>query len=74
MTQVSSEFSAEAARYEKEVDKTQRAIAKVEDNLDETISTHKNTQGRGHKRDLFLKLKEKTSNGNYLDVNFSKCE
>lgn len=45
-TKVSAEFSAEATRYEKEVDKTQRAIAKVEDNLDETISTHKNTQGR----------------------------
>jgi len=43
---IGAEFGTEATRYEKEVDKTQRAIAKIEDQLDETISTHKNTQDR----------------------------
>ena len=33
-------------RYEKEVDKTQRNIAKVEDNLDENISSQKTTQDK----------------------------
>merc|ERR1712130_307187 len=43
---IAAQFTSEANRYEKEVDKTQRAIAKVEDQLDETISSHKNTQDR----------------------------
>ena len=44
MEKLCAEFETEATRYEKEVDKTQRAIAKIEDQLDETISNHKNTQ------------------------------
>ena len=39
-------FEGEAMRYEKEVHKVQRAIAKTEDQLDETISNHKSTQDR----------------------------
>ena len=43
---IGAEFETEANRYEKEVDKTQRAIAKIEDSLDVTISTHKETQDK----------------------------
>ncbi|CBY07076.1 unnamed protein product [Oikopleura dioica] len=43
---ICNQFESELARFEKEVDKVQRAIAKTEDDLDITISTHKTTQDK----------------------------